>query len=116
MSVITDPQVVLFVNAELRPACDRFISALRTLRQLAANYSADSLAPLVAGTTPLQQSYIADGSTNPDGTKGDGRTQLLGYDVDLCVGQASALVAWINSQSGMEAALTKPSVNTSPVF
>jgi len=116
MSVITDPQVIKFVNEELRPACDRLVSALRTARQLSADYSAGGLGALVAGTSPLQQSYVADGSTNPDGTKGDGRTQLLGYDVDLCVGQVNALVAWIATQSGMEAAVTKPSVNTLPVF
>lgn len=116
MAVIDDPQVNLYVNQQLRPACDRFISALRTLRQLAANYSAEGLGPLVAGTTPLQQSFIADGSTLLDGSKGDGRTQLLGYDVDNAITQFNAINTWINGQAGMEAALTKPSVNNVPIF
>lgn len=106
----TNPQAILFVNTQLRPACDRFISALRTLRQLQSNYSAQGIGPLVAGTAELQNELMADGSDV------DGRTPLLGYDVDAALGKVSALLTWVDSQAGLEAALTKPTVNSSPVF
>lgn len=116
MATINDPQVIRFVNSDLRRTCDQLLSSLRTMRQLSSNYSANGLGSLVAGSVPLQQSFIADGSINADGSKGDGRTPILGYDVDLAVNQMNALIAYINGQAGMEAALTKPSVNITPLF
>lgn len=116
MTTITDPQAISFVNNELRPACDAMIKALRTFRQASANYSANGIGPLVAANPTLQNEYIADGATNADGSKGDGRTPLLGYDVDNAVNEFNTLNTYINSQAGMETALTKPSVNTQPVF
>ena len=108
--MITNPQVVKFVNEQLRPACDRAVSAIRTLRQLKANYAADALGPLVAGTTQLQQDAVGDGAAI------DGRTVLLGYDVDNGVSQAGALLALLDANPAIEAALTKPGVNTLPAF
>lgn len=118
MATITDPQVIAFVNQELRPAMDRMISAYRTLEQLTADYAAKGLGPLVAGTQTLQNEYVADGAINADGSKGDGRTPLLGYDVDNCIAQCNALLAWLqaSAQSAILPALTKPSVNNQPVF
>ena len=116
MAVINDPQVNKFVNEQERPACDLFVSLVRTLQQMTASYSAGGLGPLVAGTTALQQSLIADGSSNPDGSKGDGRTPILGYDVDNTVSQANAFLAWLNANPTVLAAFTKPSVNIRPLY
>ena len=105
-----NPQVVAFVNDKTRRAADRIISAIRTLRQHVADYSADGIGPLVVGDQTLLNELIADGSQT------DGRTRLLGYDVDNFNDKCIALLAYIDGQAGMEAALTKPSVNTQPVF
>ena len=116
MAVITDPEVIGFCNAKLRPLLNQLGSALRGVAEFNAEYAAQGIGALVAGSVPLQQSYIADGSTNPDGTKGDGRTPILGYDVDAANGQMAALLAWVNGQSGMLAILTKPTTNTQPIL
>jgi len=116
MATITDPQVIAFVNAQERPACDRVASAVRTLRQLVANYQEDGIGPLVVGTPELENSYVADGSVNADGGKGDGRTPLLGYDVDNVIVQANALLAWLAANPNVEKAFTKPSVNSQPII
>jgi|SRR6185312_3149757 len=116
MATITDPQAILFTNENLRPACDRFMSSWRTLQQLASMYSAKALGPIVAGTTTLQNEFVADGATNADGTKGDGRTQLLGYDVDNAMTQINNLITLVNGQPNILPALTKPSVNSQPIF
>lgn len=114
MPTITDPQAVKFVNEQLRPACDRVISAIRTLRQMGANYSADGIGAMVNPNPTVAAEYVADGSINADGSKGDGRTPLLGYDVDNAMTQANALLAAVTAT--IENALTKPSVNSQPVF
>lgn len=107
---ISNPQVVRFCNDETRVAADLIVSAVRTLRQHVADYAAKGIGPLVAGSTQLQQDTVADNSNI------DGRTPLLGYDVDLFNGQCIALLAHIDAQPGMLAALAKPGVNTKPAF
>jgi len=106
----TNAQVITFCNQQLRPACDRLESAIRTARQLVANYSAEGIGALVVGNDTLTNEYIGDGYEY------DGRTPLLGYDVDLCVSKVTTLLAYLDSQSGMEAAIAKPAVNDAPVF
>lgn len=111
MSDNTNPQAVRFANEKLRPACDAFVSAIRTLRQLRADYVAQGVGPLVAGSAELQQAILVDGSA------GDGRTPLSGYDVDLASGAAQAVLDWVDGAGVAHvAALTKPSVNTQPRF
>lgn len=111
MADITTPQAVRFCNEKLRPACDSIISAIRTLRELRAEYVAHGIGPLVAGTSQLQQSVLVDGSAT------DGRTPLTGYDVDLASGAAQAILDWADVAGAAHiAALTKPAVNTTPVF
>lgn len=106
-----NPQAVAFCNGRLRPACDAIITAIRTLRQLKTEYETQGIGPLVAGTAELQQATIVDGSAT------DGRTPLLGYDVDLALNSAGALLAWCDGAGAANvAALTKPSVNTQPKF
>lgn len=107
----TNAQAVRFTSEETRVACDVFISALRTIRQCVADYSAKGVGPLVAGTLELQQAYVADGSAS------DGRTLLLGYDVDLANSAMAAFLAWADGPGAAHvAALTKPAVNTLPKF
>lgn len=112
MPDITNPQAVQFCNQELRRATSQIVSAFRTLRQLRADYAFKGIGPLVAGTTDLQNSLVADGSAT------DGRTPITGYDVDLCMGKVGVLMDWVDSgaQAAMLAAIEKPSVETTPLF
>lgn len=105
-----NPQAVKFVNDELRPACGLFISALRTFRQMKSDYVADNIGSLVVPDQTTTAELIADGSDV------DGRTRLNGFDVDQAVQKVTALLAFIDGQSGMEEALTKPAVNMRPIF
>ncbi len=108
---ITNQDAVDFCNSKLRPACDRFISALRTLRQLDAEWVADGIAPLVAGSQDLLDGTVIDGSAQ------DGRNSLTGYDVNLAASATQAFLTWADGAgAAYVAALTKPSVNTNPVF
>lgn len=116
MAVITDPQVILLCNSQLRPLLNQLGSALRGIAQFNAEYTAQGIGALVVGNPTLEAEYIADGSTNPDGSKGDGRTPILGYDVDAANSQMAALLTWVNGQSGMMAILTKPTTNTQPIL
>lgn len=110
MADINTPQVRKFVNERSRPTADRVCSAIRTLREFVAEYAADGIGPLVAGTTDLQNSTVDDGAAQ------DGRTVLLGFDVDNMKGQAVTLLAFLDANAGIEASFVKVSVNTSPVF
>lgn len=111
MADITTPQAVRFCNDRLRKGCDAIISAIRTLRELRAEYVAQGIGPLVAGSAELQQAKIADGSAT------DGRTPLTGYDVDLASGAAQTLIDWADGTgSSHVAALTRPTVDTAPRF
>jgi len=110
MSDIINPQVVRFCNEKVRTTSDRIISAIRTMRQFVSDYDADGIGPLVAGDQTLSQSTIADNSDQ------DGRTRLLGYDVDNFKGKVVALLALLDSDPTIEPVLTKPSVNSQPMF
>lgn len=107
----TNPQAIRFCNEKLRPACDRLISAIRTIREMRAEWDAQGIGPLVAGSQELLDGNMADGSAS------DGRTRITGYDANLANTSAQALLTWCDGDGAASiAALTKPTVNTEPVF
>jgi hypothetical protein len=111
MAFNSNPQAVKFCNERLRPACDAFVVAVRTLREMRAEYVAQGIGPLVAADTPTANLTIADGSAV------DGRAPLLGFDVDNASQQAAAFLAWVDGAGASAVtALTKPAVNTDPKF
>jgi hypothetical protein len=107
-----DPQVILFVNDKLRPACDAIVTAIRTLRQLSADYTSQGIAAQIG--SPADAVLLAQ--TVADGSSVDGRNTLTGSEVAAAISATNQLITLLDASPTIETRLRKPSVNNRPVF
>ena len=108
MAEITNPQVVAFSNARIRPACDDMYSLYYKCKALVADYTAANIGSLI--------NAAGDGNLVDDGSATDGRTRITGGDIYNVLTWAQQIVNFVENQAVTTAdrasVISKPHVNS----